>query len=393
MLMTADPIGGVWTFCIDLIEGMEGSNVEFALATMGRQLTTRQRTQVEALRNVTLYESDFKLEWMDDPWSDVDRAGEWLLTIGGEFEPDLLHLNGYAHAALPWNRPVLVTAHSCVFSWFEAVRKLPPPERRWREYKRRVRLGLRAADLVTAPSRSMLRAARIHYGNTFWNGRVIPNGRRAELFQPANKASVIFSCGRLSDEAKNIALLNEIAPRLAWPIEAAGDTAHPNGSRTFPQNLHLLGPLSPTDVAARLASASIYALPARYEPFGLTALEAALSGCALVLGDIPSLREIWGTSAVFVPPDDRIAWRKTLQRLIENPRLRDRCALRAREHAQFFTLNQMTRGYLDAYRSLLENQGMYHANRTVLSIPAFRLEPRERALPSRIRDGTQKARS
>ena len=34
-------------------------------------------------------------------------------------------------------------------------------------------------------------------------------------------------------------------------------------------------------------------LPARYEPFGLSILEAALSGCALVLGDLPSLRELW----------------------------------------------------------------------------------------------------
>ncbi len=36
-------------------------------------------------------------------------------------------------------------------------------------------------------------------------------------------------------------------------------------------------------------------LPARYEPFGLSVLEAALSGCALVLGDIPSLRESGAT--------------------------------------------------------------------------------------------------
>ena len=56
-----------------------------------------------------------------------------------------------------------------------------------------------------------------------------------------------------------------------------------------------------------MARAAIYALPARYEPFGLTALEAGLSGCALVLGDIPSLREVWGETACFVPPDDRDA--------------------------------------------------------------------------------------
>jgi glycogen synthase len=55
------------------------------------------------------------------------------------------------------------------------------------------------------------------------------------------------------------------------------------------------------------ARASIYALPARYEPFGLSALEAALSGCALILGDIPSLREVWLEAAPYVSPDDESA--------------------------------------------------------------------------------------
>ena len=52
-----------------------------------------------------------------------------------------------------------------------------------------------------------------------------------------------------------------------------------------------------------MGRAAIYALPARYEPFGLSILEAALSGCALVIGDIPSLREIWADAALFVPSD------------------------------------------------------------------------------------------
>jgi hypothetical protein len=45
-------------------------------------------------------------------------------------------------------------------------------------------------------------------------------------------------------------------------------------------------------------------LPARYEPFGLSVLEAALSGCALVPGDIASLRGNWDGVAEFVCPDD-----------------------------------------------------------------------------------------
>ena len=46
------------------------------------------------------------------------------------------------------------------------------------------------------------------------------------------------------------------------------------------------GQLTTAEVRNVINTASIYALPARYEPFGLSILEAALSGCALVLGDI-----------------------------------------------------------------------------------------------------------
>ena len=46
---------------------------------------------------------------------------------------------------------------------------------------------------------------------------------------------------------------------------------------------------------------------ARYEPFGLAVLEAAQAGCALVLSDIPTFRELWNGAAQFVPPGDDAA--------------------------------------------------------------------------------------
>ena len=118
--------------------------------------------------------------------------------------------------------------------------------------------------------------------------------------------------------------------RGAWPGRSwsRGDPTHPNGTRSAPDHVRLLGCLAPAQVAEHLARAAIYCLPARYEPFGLSALEAGMSGCALVLGDIPSLREVWGDAALFVPPDDPDALRVALCRLIENASLSagDGCA-------------------------------------------------------------------
>lgn len=386
ILMTADPVGGVWTFSLDLIEALGSLGVGFALATMGRKLGRRQRDQVSALPNVCLYESDFKLEWMEEPWEDVDNAADWLLDIAADFQPDLVHLNGYAHAALPWQRPVLVAAHSCVYSWFSAVRNRPPPPHDWSVYHQNVRLGLKAASVITAPTAAMRDALHMHYGDTFESARVIHNGRPPELFRPASKEELILTGGRLWDEAKNMEVLDAAAAEVNWPILAAGAENHPDGGRVSFSHLRLLGELSPKLFTRHLARASIYALPARYEPFGLSALEAGLSGCALVLGDIPSLREVWGDAAWFVPPNDPAGWKRAFQGLIDDAPLRAALAERALQRAQKFTASRMADGYLNIYRSMLINHRKKYANRSLLPIAPVRLEPRKRSLSSRLRD-------
>ena len=123
------------------------------------------------------------------------------------------------------------------------------------------------------------------------------NGRAALTAAPVVKEPFILAVGRLWDEAKNVAALERVAPRLGWPVSVAGEEAHPGGGQVRPGHVRRLGRLAPEALAPWFARASIYALPARYEPFGLSALEAALAGCALVLGDIPSLREVWGDAA------------------------------------------------------------------------------------------------
>src|SRR5207244_3630962 len=99
--------------------------------------------------------------------------------------------------------------------------------------------------------------------------------------------------------------------------------------------------------------AAIYALPARYEPFGLSALEAALAGCALVLGDIPSLRELWDGAARFVPPDDAGALREALRELICDPQLRAGLGIKARRAAEQYTPRKMAGEYLKVYSGMM----------------------------------------
>jgi glycogen synthase len=354
ILMTADAVGGVWTYALELTRALAPHGVYVLLATMGAPLSAAQRREAGVVANMCVRESVFKLEWMEEPWSDVRSAGEWLLRLADEFDPDVAHLNGYAHGALGWRAPVLIVGHSCVASWWRAVKGEDAPAE-WDRYRNEVARGLAAADLVIAPTRAMLNALARHYGAPP-KSRVVPNGRDAALLASeshgARKENLIFAAGRLWDEAKNIAALERAAERLSWPVYVAGEEWGPAGARRSFGNLRSLGRLPCGDVASWMARAAIYAAPARYEPFGLSALEAALCGCALALGDIPSLREVWGDAAIFVPPDDVESLRDALERPISDERLRREYAARARRRALEYSPRRMADGYLAAYSEL-----------------------------------------
>jgi glycogen synthase len=117
--------------------------------------------------------------------------------------------------------------------------------------------------------------------------------------------------------------------------------------------LQSLGLLPAEGVADWLSRASIYALPARYEPFGLSALEAALSGCALVLGEIPSLREVWGDAALYVDPADHGALAATLNALSANSARCAELGAAAYAQAQRYRPANMGQGYWQLYSLLL----------------------------------------
>jgi glycosyltransferase involved in cell wall biosynthesis len=147
--------------------------------------------------------------------------------------------------------------------------------------------------------------------------------------------------------------LARAAGALPWPVWLAGEGAPPPAP-----NVTVLGRLSRLELDVLLARASVYALPARYEPFGFGPLEAGLAGCALVLGDVRSLREVWDEAALFVDPDDTEALVAALRLLCDEPELRTEFAARAREQARSYTPEQMAKGYLAAYAEVLPKRAV-----------------------------------
>jgi glycogen(starch) synthase len=356
VLMTADAVGGVWRYSVDLAAALVEHGAEVLIATMGPHPSDEQRHELLAIPGVRLVDSNYALEWMPNSWDDVDASGHWLLALESSFDPDVIHLNGYAHASLRWNKPVAVVAHSCVYSWWRAVHGCAPsPE--WSEYKRRVAGGLSAADIVIAPSAYMGSELQREYGISPDKVRVIHNFTRAQVPASAIKQPFILAAGRLWDAAKNIELLERIAPELDWDVRIAGE--HPESSMRKSGSACFLGSLPHSELIRQMAVTGIFAHPALYEPFGLSILEAARARCCLVLSDIPSLRELWDGAAIFVDPREPAAWIRELNRLAHNPSDRESLGELAYSKSLKYRASSSVQQYCEMYQSLVSlNSGV-----------------------------------
>jgi glycosyltransferase involved in cell wall biosynthesis len=195
----------------------------------------------------------------------------------------------------------------------------------------------------------MLTELEHHYG-PLRDTAVVHNGRNPDSFAAAPKELVVLSAGRVWDAAKNIAALAAAAPHIKAPVVVAGEARSPDGDSADVRPARLLGALDAAELARWYGRAAVYVLPALYEPFGLTVLEAALSGCALVLGNIDSLREVWGDAACYVSPNDQEALCEVVNELLDHEPLRKQMSERARARAREFTPSRLANSYLSLYR-------------------------------------------
>ena len=352
ILMTADAVGGAWVYATSLARALCGGGHQVCLVTLGPPPRDDQRREVAGVTGLDLTVTDLALEWTDSEGRDFSRAMRCLAELERRLTPDIVHVNGYREACAAWRAPVVVVAHSCVCSWWRACHGDDPPRPQWAAYAANVRAGLAAAERWVAPTAAFRAEVEMLYapptrGQAIWNG-LDPAGA------PAPKEPFILSAGRLWDVAKNVSALARVAARIPWPLRVAGPLAGCGAAgRDFDASrVAWLGELPRADLIARMQRASIFAAPAVYEPFGLTVLEAALAGCALVLSDIPSFRELWGGAALFVDPRDGRAIESALTRLVCDRDLRRELQRAAQAHARRYSLASMYDAYCGLYRTM-----------------------------------------
>ena len=347
VLMTTDAVGGVWTYSLELARGLSKAGVEVMLVVVGPAPSEAQRAEAIAVPGLVLVVPGLELEWQDRAGPLGTSARQRLLGLARAFRPDLVHCNGYREAAAGFRAPVVLAAHSCVRTWWRACRAedLPPD---WSAYAEGVRSGLAAAATLVAPSEAFLAEFRAAW-DPVQRPRVVRNGLDVDSHPGVKRREAILAAGRLWDEAKNVSALAAIAPDLPWPVQLAGELP-PEG---VGGPVEWLGRLDRAELLQAMGEASIFVAPVRYEPFGLAILEAASAGCALVLGNVPSLVELWGDAARFVPPLDGQALRRALLDLIGDREALQRAQAAARHRARAFRRQRMVGEYLALYAEVL----------------------------------------
>jgi glycosyltransferase involved in cell wall biosynthesis len=352
LLLVTDAVGGVWTYSLELARALDPLGIETVLAVTGPAPDAEQR---EAAAELGLMETGLPLEWLDTDSNAIARAGEELARIAAREGADLVQTSSAALiAAGSFDCACVAMQHSCVATWWAAVRgSALPYDFEWR--RELVQRGLTRADAIVAPTSAFARATERAYA---LDAPVVPvhNGRSARDTRMLPQGDFVFTAGRLWDEGKNARTLDRAAARIGAPFQAAGPTRGPNRATVSLDHLAILGELSEARLGGVLAARPIYASAALYEPFGLSVLEAAQAGCALVLSDIPTHRELWDGAAIFVEPRDDVGFASAVADLLDERIERERLGQAARSQARRYTPERMARGMAEIYARVLQPQ-------------------------------------
>jgi glycosyltransferase involved in cell wall biosynthesis len=345
---TTDSVGGVWTYALDLAAAMTERGIRTTLAIHGPAPTEAQRNDAAAIPNLRLLETALPLDWTAQTPQEILDAVQALRHLAVESGADIVHLNSPIFATgRPFPMPVVGAVHSSLATWWNAVRQESLPyDFIWRTAM--LRTGMLSCDALIAPSAAFADAvARTHDVGlplVVHNGRI--PARATEI--PARQRLVV-TAGRLWDHGKNLAVLDQAAALIDAPLLAIGPLEGPNGDRITLQHAKVLGSRSSAELREILGRAQIFTSAARYEPFGLGVLEAAMGGCALVLSDTPTFRELWHGAAMFAAAEDAPGFARVLQRLLDRRAEAHRLGLKAQRRAASLTVEAMAEGTLYVY--------------------------------------------
>jgi alpha-1,3-rhamnosyl/mannosyltransferase len=115
--------------------------------------------------------------------------------------------------------------------------------------------------------------------------------------------------------------------------------------------VRFLGRFEDAELGALYRGAAAFALPSRYEGFGIPLIEALACGTPSLVSNRTSLPEVAGGAALLASPDDIEALAAALDRVLADEALRADLRARGPERARAFTWRACAEATLAAYRA------------------------------------------
>jgi len=204
---------------------------------------------------------------------------------------------------------------------------------------------------------------RVHFSPTSFDSHL--------LDLPVREENYILYLGRLDIYMKGLDILLEAFSGLShkYPhlkLVLAG-RSQKKGSRRLTQlalqnqisdRLEILTNVDEEHKKKLLSGCLFFCMPSRFEGWGISAMEAAACGKAVMGSDIPGLREavLQDETGLLVRPNDPEALSQAMLRLLEDPELRKELGLRAKERAREFSWDAIAREMERYYQRVLSEQ-------------------------------------
>src|SRR6202011_421721 len=117
ILLTADTVGGVWTYTQELVRGLIRRGNRVTLISFGGLPRAEQTAWMDDLPDLDYRPTRYRLEWMQESENDVEESKSYLESLIRQVRPDILHFNQYCYGNIQVDVPRIVVAHSDVVSW------------------------------------------------------------------------------------------------------------------------------------------------------------------------------------------------------------------------------------------------------------------------------------
>ena len=282
-----------------------------------------------------------------------------------QLDADVVHAPSLA--VPPTRLPLVVTVNDVAF--------LHHPEtftRRGLHFHRRgLALARRHADVVVTPS-AFTRAELVAEG--FDPSAVFVAHHGVARVDAPDAATVDAHLARLGVERPYVLAVGTIEPRKNLPVlvdaldqvraqhpDVTLALAGPRGWLEVPGLdrpwVRELGAVDEAALDALYRGATVYAMPSRYEGFGLPVLEAMARGCAVVAAEAGSLPEIVGDAGLLVRPGRVADWAETLGALLADAPARARLVGRGDARAAAFTWAASAEKHREAYAEAVLRAG------------------------------------